>query len=791
MNFKKLFLAGSAALIAVISAGLTANAAAVKTGSITATALAATSGNIAPYRTQEQIRSYIASHPFTKGGNVTYSRRPDLTSPYTDPGALDNASIQNGLTALNTVRYIAGLSEVTLNSDYNRLCQHAAYICALNGTIDHFPAYPNGVSEDIYNTGYEVCGKSNLAAGYSDLGAAILAYMDDSDRVNISTLGHRRWCLDPVMKQTGFGQVDNSAKTALYYSAMYAFDNANAAPYSDIKGVCWPAQNMPVSYFGTYQAWSYTYGTKIAYPSNISVTLTRKSDGKTWKFSNSSSDGELYIDNALYGQAGCVIFRPADIDGYRPGDEFSVHIEGSGTPVDYTVSFFSPEDPLTAVTGLTASPTVNSVSLSWTKNEKADSYEIEIYKNGEWTYLANTSVTSYTAAGLSADTDYKFRVFALSGTAKSSAANVSTKTKSPAEIKPPAVTVFSASPSVNSITLSWNGVSGADSYQIDVYKNGKWKYLTKTTGLSYTAAGLSPDTLYHFRIFAFSGSEYSASASVSATTGSASDASDTSAGKPPSVTKFSAVSTANSVSLSWNKVSSADKYQVDILKNGKWTYLTKTSNLSYTVNGLLADKGYQFRIYAFNGSAYSKSTKMTVFTKPDESSAKPAKVKDFTAVPDGENKIKFTWSKSADADSYQIDVYKNGKWTYLTRTSKLTYTATGFSDGNSYKFRIFAFKGSAHSASASATVSLRPAAVTGLAAIPSTNSVQLRWKAVDGADSYQIDRYENGKWVYVDKTKGTLCNVDDLSSGYFCYFRVYAFKGDSYSEPAYVSSFAL
>jgi uncharacterized protein YjdB len=60
-----------------------------------------------------------------------------------------------------------------------------------------------------------------------------------------------------------------------------------------------------------------------------------------WTFANGSSgDNYFTIDNELYGQSGCIIFRPASIT-YNAGDVFKVTVPGTtaGT-ISYTVSFF-------------------------------------------------------------------------------------------------------------------------------------------------------------------------------------------------------------------------------------------------------------------------------------------------------------------------------------------------------------------------------------------------------------------------------------------------------------------
>lgn len=285
-------------------------------------------------RTPEEIKQYIDAHPFDEFAGDSYSVSPSTSYPYT-AGSLDDKSLDNALNTLNCMRYIAGLPEVTLNSEYNKYEQAAALVNCVNNEISHYPTQPSDMPDDIFSLAEYGASQSNLFCTYSSWGFklnvsySILSYMDDSDSSNIARVGHRRWCLNPEMLETGFGAVEN-------HSAMYAFDQQRNATET---GVCWPAQNMPTEYFDNDIAWSISMG-KAVDSSAVEVTLTRKSDSAEWKFSSTSADGDFYTDNSLRGQTGCIIFRPSGIE-YNSGDVFNVKIEGMETPVEYTVNFFS------------------------------------------------------------------------------------------------------------------------------------------------------------------------------------------------------------------------------------------------------------------------------------------------------------------------------------------------------------------------------------------------------------------------------------------------------------------
>ena len=66
------------------------------------------------------------------------------------------------------------------------------------------------------------------------------------------------------------------------YAAMYAFDNWYEP--TDYYGVAWPAQNMPVEFFGSSYPWSISMGKEVD-KSAVKVTLIRQSDQKKWAFS--------------------------------------------------------------------------------------------------------------------------------------------------------------------------------------------------------------------------------------------------------------------------------------------------------------------------------------------------------------------------------------------------------------------------------------------------------------------------------------------------------------------------
>ena len=298
------------------------------TGESTAPAV---QGITVDYHSIEESRNYVNENG-PQYLSPSYTTAPDTTNPPYAAGQLDDATLQDALKAVNTVRYIAGLDHaVETTADYNRIVQAGALVNALNGNISHKPDRPAGISDSLYTDGVSGNSQANLAYGFTTLASAVTnAWLNDGDESNVAVIGHRRWLLNAPMKYTGFGQVGKM-------TGMYAFNTKG----SDQKtSNVWPAQNTPIEYFGKEYPWSVSTG-KTETIDNIAVTLKNIKTGTQYVFSKEKSDGYFNVDNSGCGTSGAIIWRPDNVT-YEDGDEYQVSISRKNEVViSYTVHFFS------------------------------------------------------------------------------------------------------------------------------------------------------------------------------------------------------------------------------------------------------------------------------------------------------------------------------------------------------------------------------------------------------------------------------------------------------------------
>lgn len=449
--------------------------------------------NVATH-TQAEIIAWVKAHPFDTEKDRGYAVKPKLKAPYA-AGKPSKTNLQEGLNALNAMRYIAGLdANVTLDETYNELAQAASLVNYLNGETSHSPSQPKGMSKALYDKGYRGASSSNLYPGRSNIASAHVGYMDDSDPTNIDRVGHRRWILNPAMGKTGTGYVEG-------FSATYAFDTSNFG--ASQSNVVWPAQNMPLEYFrgtrlnespgfSSLPAWSVSTGATLN-ASEVKVTLTRKSDGKTWRFSSTKADGDFYVDNSNYGQRGCVIFRPKNLAEIKPGDRFRVQVTGIPQELDYTASFFeiwpSVERATVTVspavyTGKTIKPKV-TVKLNGKTLRQGTDYKVD----GSGKYVGLNEITICGIGNYSGEKDVVFQV------------------------KPNKLSLSKVTAAKKSFTAKWKNKPADQQWEVSGYqvrystkssmKNAKVKTVKDCDKTSLKVTGLKKGKKYYVQVRAY------------------------------------------------------------------------------------------------------------------------------------------------------------------------------------------------------------------------------------------------------------------------------------------------
>ncbi len=339
------------------------------------------------------------------------------------------------------------------------------------------------------------------------------------------------------------------------------------------------------------------------------------------------------------------------------------------------------------------SKSYNSITLQWNKNTSATGYELQKWDGKKWvalTKITKNSTTTYTVKSLKASSTYKYRIRAYKTIGK--ATQYSGYKELSVNTNPSNMGGFKAkSKSYNSITLQWNKNTSATGYELQKWDGKKWVALTKITKNStttYTVKNLKASTTYKYRIRAYKtigkATQYSGYKELSVNT------------NPSNMGGFKAKSKSyNSITLQWNKNTSATGYELQKWDGKKWvalTKITKNSTTTYTVKSLKASTTYKYRIRAYKtigkATQYSGYKELSVNTNPSNMSG-------FKAKSTAKTSVTLQWKKNTSATGYEIQKWDGKKWVSAAKVAKnstVTSTVKNLKKNTSYKFRIRAYK---------------------------------------------------------------------------------------------------
>ena len=377
-------------------------------------------------------------------------------------------------------------------------------------------------------------------------------------------------------------------------------------------------------------------------------------------FFDSSGIQELFMAGPALGAGQRFFWR---VNALNP-------ITGSGTyspPWSFTTSTSLPLAPiLLAPPNGSTDVQINPV-LQWNPAPGAASYHLQVstsvgFINNFFDQVGITA-TSQQISGLARSTTYYWRLNATNGQGQSgpySGAWILT-TVPPPPSPPVLISPLSGSTGTSRTpTLTWNAVSGATSYRLQVAPDTGFTPLTLDssgiTGTSRTITGLSASTTYYWR--------------VSATNAGGSGAFSTPwrfvtvpLPPPPPVLASppnGATGLPTNVTISWNATSGAISYRLQIAPDSGFASLTYDSSgittTSRAIGGLTANTTYYWRVSASNAGGSGSFSTSWRFTTQIALPATPALLSPLNGSSDISLNPVLGWSATAGATSYRLQV---------------------------------------------------------------------------------------------------------------------------------------
>ena len=346
---------------------------------------------------------------------------------------------------------------------------------------------------------------------------------------------------------------------------------------------------------------------------------------------------------------------------------------------------------------------------------------------------------------------------------------------------------------VNASTIFWNYVNEADGYIVYRSVNGAaFKQLRQTYNNSTINMSLPEGGTFAYKVCAYFNEGDTqvlgpVSETVTLVLGSVAT---------PIIQSIMQHS-ATGVSLEWTSVKGASGYKLYMAtsEDGPYTWVKNLGNVtaSTMASKMSAGNTYYFKVRAFvnnldgtvDYSDYSLPVSIDFSSVP--------KITGLTALQNGRNKAKLTWTAISEIDKYEVWVSAVNAQNYelAATTTARTAIIENLNDGVDYFFKVRGSNGEGNSRvtgeySDAVSVSILGSPELQVAEQCGTTSVQLIWSKVGSADGYEIWRKTSSEDYKLAKTvEVNSAQVFGLEVGSTYGFKVRPYKLDESGSKQY------
>ncbi|MBD3419889.1 MAG: hypothetical protein GF398_07215 [Chitinivibrionales bacterium] len=424
----------------------------------------------------------------------------------------------------------------------------------------------------------------------------------------------------------------------------------------------------------------------------------------------------------------------------------------------------------------------SSVFIDWDTAFRAEQYILLRASSADGTFnpIDSTSLLSITDAnGLSAGTQFIYKIKAVNAGGSSESDICSTTTDDPPLQAPSAPTGVSATARFHdSILISWNRASLAEAYVVlqALTADGPFDSAALTADSFCVKGDLYAGNTYFYAVIARNSAGDSDTSDV--------DSATTLVAPPSAPATVSATSLSDSsIRINWSAANEAEGYKlIRAGASGSWdtVHTAATTVQEYTNTGLSASTKYRYQVVAYNAGGTALSAICSTFTRPEKPSGLSAEALSASSV-------RLSWSANAGADRYIIYRLNSGTYDYIAEvTGTVTgYTNTGLLANTDYSYTVAAANEggvSAQSDPASAITWVSAPGTPSIAAIssPSSSSISLFWQSVT-ADSIVVlyGTSQSAITSRLARVGGTDTTITGLNSGttYWCKVTAYNISG--------------
>ncbi|MDR6553472.1 fibronectin type III domain-containing protein [Paenibacillus qinlingensis] len=384
--------------------------------------------------------------------------------------------------------------------------------------------------------------------------------------------------------------------------------------------------------------------------------------------------------------------------------------------------------------------TSTAITLVWPAVIGATGYDIETNN----TIIDNGNSTTFVDSSLNSNTQRAYKVRAKNSSGAGKWSPIIAKATLPG-----ATGSLATLATDSTITVSWDAVSGAESYDLEV----DGVVVSGITGTRYIHINLQPNSTHTYRLKSKNGvgtSNWSALATAVTL---------------PSIPEHLRATVADTqISIEWDEVVGASNYDIEI----DGVIVAHDLSTTYVHNGLAVNSEHTYRVRANNGAAIGQWSGLL---KRSTLSGLPTNLRALAAG----NEITVTWDMAVGAVGYDVEV--DGQ--IVNNGMSLTYVHSGLSPYSEHTYRVRARNGGGNGPWTDAITVVTTLGEPQNITLDSTvRSITITWDEVIGADDYEL--IVDGEVVNVGKETSYL--HDGLTPYSWHVYRIRAKNADVSGE---------
>ncbi|MFZ5968224.1 MAG: fibronectin type III domain-containing protein [Bacillota bacterium] len=445
-------------------------------------------------------------------------------------------------------------------------------------------------------------------------------------------------------------------------------------------------------------------------PTNINSLATRNTITVTWNSVNGATAYDIEVDGNIISNGNSTNYVHS---GLIPNTNHTYRIR-SINPAGKSgwsdmITVITQDQELPVPQNIVVEPYKTKVRMVWDMIPGL-TYQLEV--DGNLKSLG--SVSEYIHDNLLPDTEHSYRVRSVKdGSYSDWSRLIVVRTKADIFTVP---TNVQGDADDTKITVSWEAVTDADGYDIDV----DGTIIDNGNNTSFVHEGLDPGSSHTYKVRARNGSDVSQwSEPITVATYTLP--------KPGNITT---TATETEITVSWSSVMGAESYEMKVDGNS----IKNITGTTYTITGLLKGTQHTISIRAVNTQGTSGFSTPLIVLTAGEGSKIPQNIGAITT----KDQIALIWEEINGADGYEVRVGEQ----IFTEITNNTYVHKDLTPDTAYTYmvRITTAEGSGQWSEAMTikTMSQAPGIPGNLSAVASTSTILLTWDSVTDAEEYEL-----------------------------------------------------